>query len=203
MSRRQSTTEDLGIVVRALDLIEPAPHRQDECRCTIESDVRLLKLVHDDSSNSISSAKLRESLSAAVDALTDVQFRIRSLPKKYRSLVFRGLGEYTAPVDSDTYMDATKNLERGIAFLRDHLHVPKGSRPRDPVKQVAALFARDLLRDYSAKKPTLTTEGPYLALASILYESVTGTEGADLRRYCSHPDDPVITHALKIPRVRP
>lgn len=71
------------------------------------------------------------------------------------------------------------NLEQQSQQLK----VPRsGGRP-DYRKQTAAEFAL-VIAHYGRKHPTLTTGGPFLELASILYEAATGKRNVDLDRQC-------------------
>ena len=56
----------------------------------------------------------------------------------------------------------------------DELLVPKGSRRRRLSKKLAASYAHFLMVKYSRTPPTLTKEGPFLRVASLLFEAATG-----------------------------
>jgi hypothetical protein len=169
-----------NIVDRALEVLKPEPDREGACRATIETDLQLLKKIVQDP-DPVSSGKLKELLTAVVQALSDVERKIKALPSNFRSKIFSGLG-HTAPIDPKAYIAETQATKQAAALLCDHLLVGAGSPPRNPVKQLTALFAQNLLREYSSKPRTLTPSGPYLTLASILYEGVTGEQEADLKR---------------------
>jgi hypothetical protein len=72
------------------------------------------------------------------------------------------------------------NLEQQSQQLK----VPRSGGRTDYRKQTAAEFALVLLAHYGRKHPTLTTGGPFLELASILYEAATGKRNVDLDRQC-------------------
>jgi hypothetical protein len=55
----------------------------------------------------------------------------------------------------------------------------------DQAKRGCAGLAISLMDDFSTKLPTsVTARSPYRAIASLLFEAVTGQQGADLRRPC-------------------
>lgn len=82
------------------------------------------------------------------------------------------------------------------------LVVPPGSPQRDTVTDIAALMARDLIDpdpyrhpenhslygpfvECSWRRPArLTYRGPWLRLASLIFEGATGTRGRDMMKYC-------------------
>jgi hypothetical protein len=71
-------------------------------------------------------------------------------------------------------------VARGMA---NNMRVQRG-RPRDSHKEVVAGWARYLINKYGTKPLTLTIDGPYYELASVLYRAGTGEHEADLSRHC-------------------
>ena len=64
------------------------------------------------------------------------------------------------------------------------MKVPHADRRRDYQKLAAAGSAYFLLARFGARKPTLSTGGDFLTLASILYEAATGKADIDLTHQC-------------------
>jgi len=60
-----------------------------------------------------------------------------------------------------------------------------GAHPNhDHAKHSAAWFALDIIRHLSQREATGTEDGPFRTISSLLYEAVSGQEGADLKRAC-------------------
>jgi hypothetical protein len=86
------------------------------------------------------------------------------------------------------------------------LVVPRGSPQRDMITDAAAIMARDLIdpdpyrhpenrgKDLPAidcpwRRPArLTVGGPWLRLASLIFEGATGTRGRNMMKYCREID---------------
>ena len=69
-----------------------------------------------------------------------------------------------------------KDAERNMAARR--------TRPADMLKRFCAQSAFSLIAEFSARPPTLTADGPFLQLATVLYEAVTGVRDANIERAC-------------------
>ena len=69
-------------------------------------------------------------------------------------------------------------------FYRNALVVRRGAHRWDNIKALSARLAAELLRTYSASRPTKTVDGAYFHIASLVYEGVTGKSGVDLSQYC-------------------
>jgi len=55
---------------------------------------------------------------------------------------------------------------------------------RDLSKDVAAWAAYELLRQLSRNRPNSTAEGRFHSIASLLYETPSGTRGSNMKRAC-------------------
>jgi hypothetical protein len=85
----------------------------------------------------------------------------------------------------DLLDDQTKQVEE----MRKFAHVlskQKGARPKDPVATAVVHMAHRLITRHCPwlGKPTLTPNGPWLSLSSLLYEALTGEVDRDLSWYC-------------------
>lgn len=82
------------------------------------------------------------------------------------------------------FLDELGYVAKSLEQQSEQLKVPRsGGRPNYR-KQAAAVSAWALLKLYGREPPTLTTDGLYFELASILYEAGTGKKDIDLDREC-------------------
>jgi hypothetical protein len=56
----------------------------------------------------------------------------------------------------------------------------------DPLKRLCAMWAHGLMRDLSRKKITGTKDDAFRAIASLLYEAISGQHDVDLKRGCDY-----------------
>ena len=169
---------DRNIIERALDEIRPAPDRQSTCRSAIETLCRHLDRLRDYFADRPSPGELKTRVRRTTQSIGKTIDLITSLPADHRPLVFCALGG--EGVDLSNLIGWHEWLDK----LGNSLNVPSGGQRVPPLKFLAGYYAHDLLRRFSSKSPTITPEGPYLALAQILYESATGEQDADMRRAC-------------------
>src|ERR1700733_601260 len=54
----------------------------------------------------------------------------------------------------------------------------------DPVKRFCAMFALSLMQNLSKRTPASTKDNAFRAIASLLYEAISGKRDADLKRAC-------------------
>ncbi len=173
------------IVDRALEEIRPASGQEAACRTEIEVASRQLNLLDDYFQGWLSPGVLKQHMSRLALSLRTTIKVIKSFPTADRELIFRALSNDAGPINPAALLAQLESLGQRLALLRKSLNVSSGAPRLHPVKLFAAHYARELLRRFADKAPTLTPEGPYLALASILYEGVTGKKDADMRRACA------------------
>jgi hypothetical protein len=163
------------IVVRALVLISPNPAPQALCATTISVRVDLLRQTHQDLSAIPSPGDLKKGLETVGRDLE----RTRQSLQSVASVVFE-----KDVARQQRFFDELDWLIDSALFHHAALGVPRGSRRWDNMKALAARFAAELLRTYSASPPTKTIDGVYFQLAALIYEGVTGAVGIDLSQYC-------------------
>jgi hypothetical protein len=190
---------------RALEFIKPGDAKRASCVEQLRLRMGLLRLVRDDQDANPSRANSRDEMQAVANAARKLLIVLRRMHSKSRALLFRVYRSGEAPSPDERALVADlKYLATASDMLTRAIVVKSGAQPRDAVGQVAALFARDLLGDFSnvrfrGKRPPLTDSGPYLQLAALLFEAATGKADADLSRYCKFPDAGVPNIVLKIP----
>jgi hypothetical protein len=95
------------------------------------------------------------------------------------------------------YIDRYRKAIEGLCEEYRDCSPQKGHRLRDPCADAAVRQARDLIDRNCPwrRKPTLTAKGPWLRLASLVYEANTGEYDRNLLRYCRRlaKADPVKT----------
>ena len=146
-------------------------------------------------------ASLRNVTEAFTDALKKTKSALAKLHKSTRGLIFRGLPGAVGPVDDDRFADDLGRLIETCEFLIETVETPPGARPWSAIKFTCALQARNLLADFSPRRPRQSKDGPLFGLASILFEISSGEEGRDLSEYCENPDRVVPLYVAKIPNV--
>ncbi len=173
------------IVDRALEGIQPARGQEAACRAEIEVACKHLEYLRDYFEGWLTPGVLKEDMRDLAKSLRTTIKRIKSLPPPDRELVFRALRNHATRIEPKALLAQLETLRQRVELLKKSLVVPKGGQRLDPMKLFAAHYANELLLRFANKSPTLTPEGPYLVLAGILYEGVTGKEGTDMRRACA------------------
>jgi hypothetical protein len=158
------------LIDRALDEIQPAADQREACRQKIATCMGLLQDLHAQMKGLPSPAKLRESYDRVAQAAERTINAMRELHPMQR----RHLEDFLAQLEAGA--KRAKNFAAATV-------VPSGSQVWNDVKGVAALFARDILKEHG-RIPTCTEGGAFYALACILYEGATGKAEQDLSQYC-------------------
>lgn len=110
----------------------------------------------------------------------------RALDELHVVVQEEAFGEDYQNVISEIHEDLCKAAEpilRGVDRFDEEGPSRRGP-PGNELKQHAALYAYMQLSLYSAKKPTLSIDGPFFRLASIIYEGATRDADCDLQRQC-------------------
>lgn len=161
-----------------VDLVAPPQHRKAECAKQIEVDVALVQRVAKDSAAlPTSKKKIRRDVDRLALTLKKARAIARQLP---------------APVLPHTLFNEhfAAQLETVIGaaecFARDIVVAP-GKQPWDGVKYVSKLRAHHLLKDFSSSA-SRGFESRKEEIGSLLFEIVTGQEGADLSDYRINDD---------------
>jgi hypothetical protein len=189
------TRRDDVFIEEALEIIRPRSKAALACRFEIKMYFGVLKMVQGDWASSLSPGEQRKKWRAVATTMPRALRALQALPAS--DALFRVSAESRQlPPDSQSTIAAMSHWAKAATLLSEHIKVRPGARPRHPTKEAAAACASDLLRAYAAKGPTMTTDGPYLRLAALLYEYASGESGTDLSKVRQ-------THVLKIGNVRP
>jgi hypothetical protein len=161
---------DPSVIDCALDVIKPHVDRLDACRQEIADCISMVKFVNAGMTDLPSPAELRGNYNCIAKRMKrEINF-FKKLPRM-QGCHF----QYLLP-----------HLEKAAkiaTFAAKNTIVPKGSQIWDDAKVVAAVCAHSALKEYGVT-PTLTVDGAFYELASILYEGATGKKEQDLTQYC-------------------
>src|SRR6516164_631828 len=150
-------TEDLNIVERALDEIEPAAGQKSTCRAEIEIDCQHLDLLYryfNDLEHRPSPGQLKDRLLNLIKLVGELIDLIRSSPADVHMLLFHPGIRLRLPDLVIWHEWLNKVIED------NYLNVGNRGRSLPPLKLLAADYALDLLRRFSAHAPTITLDGP-------------------------------------------
>ena len=122
-----------------------------------------------------------------VDALQKAKRLVSDLPPATKH-VLAVMHDGGSRNDNVGFIDELDGLI-SVAERARRIDVPHGSKRFDGNRVTArkhgcALHARNVLLDFSRKKPALTKGGSFFELASIFWEIVSGEKVRDLSKYC-------------------
>jgi hypothetical protein len=166
----------------ALVLIKPRPEQEASCATTIRARVELLRKVHHDLEAIPSPGDLKKELK---DIGRDLE-RTRAASRTYSAISKATIFEKDE-AKQKAFLGDLDWLIVSAQFYHDALVVRPGSRRWDNVKVIAAKYADELLRSFSASAPGKTVGGTFYALAALLYKEATGKK-ANLEQYCRELD---------------
>jgi hypothetical protein len=173
------------IFKRALEVISPPSDDEAECRQKITMAIRACRrAVHEKTLYSQASrcldriVRLTEERQRAIDELSGLGFFVPGLNDRDAEFWRRG---YLIS-DMGDHPDISTRRARELAQSFRNAYVGT-RRPPKIDKLFAATEACKLLVRYG-KRPTLTADGPFLRLASIIYEGATAVPNVDLERQC-------------------
>jgi hypothetical protein len=191
------------LIQRALGEIDPAPNHAKECKNKISE---IIVLEPTEMYNAVVQTWLatankgeRRELRKIARALRKAVTTLTCFSPQWQEILFvvqsrRVLGAVIGE-EGITWPDAreraevfsallTKVAERAEQYASLDMGFFLGERRADAQKRYAANCAFDLMVKFGRKPPTLTPDGPYYTLASILYESFTGLDNENLERQC-------------------
>jgi hypothetical protein len=182
-------------IERAMELIAPPADREQRCR------ERLSRYVEDIARDTlpICAGEERTQLEDAAKALQKALKALKRLPRERQRWLLppikrAGPGPLrlqdliSDPISEDLRLAIFLNELEYTAISAElqamRRKVPRsGGRP-DYRKQAAAMYALLLLVQFGRKRPTLTADGCFFNLASVLYEAATGKPDIDLSWHC-------------------
>jgi hypothetical protein len=156
----------------ALKLIEPASERRAQCESGIDRAVLFVQY-----------AKALDKFPSA--AALKKRFRTYANALRAVEIAGRGLAPYKGMSEPDpSFMDQVRCQREEYEELANEIPVRSGCPRRSTAKQVATHFAYELLAQYGSNgAPGLTREGPWLRLATILFEHADADLFDYLRNY--------------------
>ena len=180
-----------ALIDHAMAEIEPAKERKDACRQDIEKALQIVDVVRmlDDAPTP---GKFRERVKSLSDSLYKTRIALTQL--SYAPAI-------TSLIDKDRFL---KDIERLILTCEttiNGLQVSKGSRVWDAVKYTSALQASIILNEFAPSRRSLSKDGHFFRLASIIYEIASGEQEKDLSAYCENLDRVEPLYVVKIPNV--
>jgi hypothetical protein len=180
-----------AILTAAVKLIDPAADSIGLFRATLETTISTVREIHERSVNLPSPAEMKGDVADYLEALRAAR------KKAYAVAPFYWSADFVAALDQET-----REVKARAGFP-----VPHGAQPRDLTADMAARAARDLLETRfvfpehcgkiivpGVKNPwrrdaTLTEGGPWLTLAALIYEAVTGRDNHDMMPACRQADE--------------
>jgi hypothetical protein len=189
------------ILTEAVKLINPRKDNVEAFRAQLKVRIDMARQIHEETANMPPPGEMKARAEAYLTALHAAKKRARA---------FHG-----PPAHSTSQIYPWDNflaeLDREIMWVEPTatgLVVPHGSQQRDTVADLAAFMARDLIdpdpyrhpenrgKDLPAidcpwrQRAKLTDGGPWLKLATLIYEGATGEYNRDMMKYCREVDEP-------------
>jgi hypothetical protein len=92
-----------------------------------------------------------------------------------------------------------KHIAQRVSALKKRQSAGAAKRYAMPMRRMAVFVAANLVVDWHNKPPSMSRTGPYLKIASVLFEVATGKIGADLERQCQQAISPTRAKAHFFP----
>jgi hypothetical protein len=167
-------------IARVMQLVKPTSRRKDCVRQVIYS----IELIARPISDLVPRGVVKKQLHQLATALNNARVAIKNIPKEWDDYIY----QETAP---DVFVRHLLQIEHASKQLAERMNVKRSggaARAREEAKRarIAAERAFDLLNDWGGQSPTLTKSGPYLRLASLLFELATGQQEKNMNRACTN-----------------
>lgn len=165
VTRTISNRDDLNVVAppdlitELLDQLRPRPDREAVCRDRLDKNVAFIRKVK--KVDVFSAAAIKVELVRFHKALKKVSDLSLQLSPAARELIFSENDLFPGEVD-----DHMREIEDVCSY---EIRGKKGARPRRISKLAAAVCAHTLFENYSSFPPTLTKDGPFFRVASLLF----------------------------------
>jgi hypothetical protein len=209
MSRKPNT-----ILTEAVDLINPRDS-VELFRATLKTAIATVRGFHERAANLPPPREMKTLAADYLKALREARKAANAVAPFYWSKAY-GPGHDPGHDRADRVPPSPYNfveaLDREIREVEDRADfpVPYGAKPRDVIADMAARAARDFLEARfifpehcgkitvpGIKNPwrrdaRLTDGGPWLKLAALIYEAVTGEYDHDMMLACRDADEPLL-----------
>jgi hypothetical protein len=204
-----------AILAEAVRLIDPPPDSVKLFRATLESAISTVREIHERTVNLPSPAEMKSLVADYQKALRAARKAANAVAPFYWPKTF-GRDDDPGHDRADRVPPPPYNfveaLDREIREVKDRagFPVPHGAQQRNLIADMAARAARGLLEtrfifpehwgkiaEPGVKNPwrqdaPLTEGGPWLTLASLIYEAVTGRDNHDMTPACRQADEPLL-----------
>jgi hypothetical protein len=173
------------IVSRAIEIVCPLPDEESMCRWMIVYVISQCRIANDEIGPAFLAAE--QELGSAIQKVEDAEKALSGLRRIYKRLAFQDREDFDGAATKD--IDALSKIRKRLRTLADgyglaRSALPRQRRPKDQGKRAAASYAYCCLVAYSERSPTLTSDGPFFELASIIYEGATGEPLVSLDYQC-------------------
>jgi hypothetical protein len=168
-----------------LEQINPSPEHRFSCIKVILDVLEMMALIH--------AQEGRPSPARRRAQLLSVSATLRRALGALDAILESGVAQYLSvhwihedriwKADLQAFDLKARRIERAARTIAEKIDVPAGKPRLNETKVYAARRAYNILDEYGAK-PTLTVDGPYFNLASLLYEAVTGKVSVSLEHAC-------------------
>jgi hypothetical protein len=166
---------DSSAIERVLKIVRPGK-RQEDCRRDIIDSIRMItKLKPDVAPPGAMRKQLRE---------------IASTLKKVRHAINKLSSVWRQRLNLDDFLIELTRVHQTSDDLADKMNVRRSGgdpskRTAAAQKLIAAERAFDILNDWGHRQPSLTKNGDYYQLTSVLFEIATGRRSGDVERACT------------------
>jgi hypothetical protein len=169
------------IVTRAVDIICPPRDEEVQCRwmaaaaiyeCWVAEEIEL------------AFRAAEKELNSTIQKIKEARKALGRLRQIYRRMAFGHDFEKVTTAEIESLHATEKGLQVAAAEYAKEPRARGGGRRVDVIKLSAARGAYGLLFIYADRPATLTPDGSFFQLASVLYEGATGKAGVDLEHQC-------------------
>ena len=166
---------DSSAIERVLKMVHPGK-RQEDCRRDIIDSIRVI-------------AKLKPDV-APPGATKKQLLEVASTLKKARYAINKLPPVWHQRLNPDGLLSELGRVHQTSAELADKMNVRRSGgdpskRTAAAQKLIAAERAFDILNDWGRSTPSLTKNGDYYQLASVLFEIATGRRSGNMERACA------------------
>jgi hypothetical protein len=203
MATRRSRDE---LFVEVLELIRPSQEFEAQLREAFDFFISIIHFAKKDM-DGFTPPAIKAEITPIRGALKKVSALVVGLSPLARRCLFdevlppSGDPEFDDAVSSVAFTDDLDLLIRRSESFLD-VDPRKGAPRRRISRMTAAAFAHSLITEYSPSRATLTKEGAFFRVASLLLEAATGDRDADLARHCRRVFDEKRTDDTKSSGVR-
>jgi hypothetical protein len=178
---------DKSFVDAALRAIRPPADQLTLCREKLVIAIQLMRMIfwhdHEVHKRTLSQLKLSAAKTARLlDKLGPGHLHFLLPPDDLKKVEL--VGDPGMFVAKDSKVRPSARLQKDLRNLVANLDGISRKAKSGALKMSVALSAYDFLMERGSANPTLSSDGPFFNLASILYEAVTGRENVSIEWHC-------------------